>query len=66
LKRTEIIIETRRVTVIQHRNRSTEVFSVGSPGEMETMNHKDAEQKETGNDDIPGEEKEQCTDSRNR
>jgi hypothetical protein len=66
MKRTEIIIETRRVTVIQHRNRSTEAFSGAFAGEIETNDQTDAGQHETGNDDIPGEDKEQCIDSRNR
>ena len=66
MKRTEIIIETRRVMVIQHHARSTEVSSAFSD-EVETTKQTDAGQLETTNEDVvPREEKEICTDSRNR
>jgi hypothetical protein len=64
MKRTEIIIETRRVTVIQHRNRSTDVFSDEFPGDLKTTKQTDTGQHEIANDVIPGEENERCTDSR--
>lgn len=43
VKRTEIIIETQRLTVIQRRARSSETLLVAAPGVIETTNQRDAE-----------------------
>ena len=66
MKRTEIIIETRRVTVIQHRARSTDVFSGEFQDNRGTPEQTDVGQHEIANDVVQGEDKEICTDSRSR
>ncbi|HEV8140337.1 MAG TPA: hypothetical protein VGP81_11240 [Pyrinomonadaceae bacterium] len=71
MKRTEIIIETQRVTVIQRRRHSNQDGYDASLINMPIVDVADGDNAESSNDEvgnfkIPGEEKEQCIDSRNR
>jgi hypothetical protein len=67
MKRTEIIIETQRVTVIQRRSGRilpAEAFL----SDLETIDVSgacEAADAEIGNSEVQAEEKELCTDSRN-
>jgi hypothetical protein len=71
MKRTEIIIETQRVTVIRRRRQSGEGPYDGSLAHAQIIdvgdgNHPHSTTDEIGSHRIQGEEKDPCTDSRNR
>jgi hypothetical protein len=69
MKRTEIIIETQRVTVI-HRRRLSALTEAGSADmqivDIDGGNDRTSADEEFGNNGIQGQEKDACTDSRDR
>ena len=71
MKRTEIIIETQRVTVIQRRRGSTFNLTDSSLYDIPTTDAGNHSGCGIGGDQVgivsnPAEEKEPCTDSKNR
>jgi hypothetical protein len=71
VKRTEIIIETHRVTVIQRRIRSSGAECDAQLFELETIDVSNGSECDPAQDPnclnrVSGEEKEPCIDSRNR
>jgi hypothetical protein len=69
MKRTEIIIETQRITVIQRR-RISALTEAGSADmqiiDIDGGNDHASADEEFGNNGIQGEEKDACTDSKDR
>jgi hypothetical protein len=70
MKRTEIIIETQRVTVIRRRRPSNQAAPAGLP-DMQIIDIADGKSRasadeELDNNEIQGEERDACTDSRDR
>ena len=71
MKRTEIIIETQRVTIIQRRSHSNQDSYDRSSINRPIVDVVDGDNGESANDEvgnfkIPGEQNEPCTDLRNR
>jgi hypothetical protein len=71
MKRTEIIIETQRVTVIHRRRRSNQSGYDAGLADIQVIDIADSSNRtsadeEFGNNRTHGEEKDPCTDSRNR
>jgi hypothetical protein len=66
MKRTEIIIETRRITVIKRRSSIDSGYD-RSPADMQIIDAVEGRANgEISNNGIEGEENQPCTDSRDR
>jgi len=70
MKQTEIIIETHRVKVVQRRSGSSRTPSaealLSDLEPIDVSGGGDAADAEISNSEVPEEEKQPCTDSRNR
>ena len=71
MKQTEIIIETQRVTVIQRHRPTIHAPNQQRPADLQVAdtsggNNRTSADGELGNGEIQVEEKDSCTDSRDR